>query len=109
MNESASKKTWDKPQLGGLYRRKTLNGKSYLGGFLAIPDENGIPGPTTKIVIYANDFKTEDNHPDFRIYLDTPNKDPKKKTETKPEVNNKVKSESGVKIDDTSETPEDII
>lgn len=91
---------WDKPQIGGLYRKVTSTGKTYLSGFISIPDQFGIPQKATRIVIYPNDYKSEDKHPDMRIYLDIPTEESKKIAAEKREAENKAKATTNTEVEE---------
>lgn len=45
--------------IGGLWLQKDRNGRHYMTG--------NIQG--TKVVVFKNDFKKEDKHPDYRVYV----------------------------------------
>jgi hypothetical protein len=47
-------------KLGGLWKNKDKNGRAYLAGKLS---------PTVRILIFTNEFKTEERQPDYQIYL----------------------------------------
>ena len=53
-----------KQSIGALWI-KQVNGKQLLSGSVEID------GKTVKISCWANDYKKEDKHPDYKIYLDT--------------------------------------
>ena len=53
-----------KQSIGALWI-KQVNGKQLLSGSVEIE------GKTVKISCWANDYKKEDKHPDYKIYLDT--------------------------------------
>lgn len=55
----------EKKNIGGLYRKKTKDGKEFLSGWIELG------GQRTKIVIWPNKFKKDDKHPDMTIQEDT--------------------------------------
>ena len=48
--------------IGSLWRHKTSQGKAYLSGELEID------GTKHKVVVFKNDYKEQEKHPDYRIY-----------------------------------------
>ena len=48
--------------LGALWVSATKDGKKYLSGEIAID------GQKTKIVVFKNNYKEEDKHPDYKIF-----------------------------------------
>jgi uncharacterized protein (DUF736 family) len=83
----------EKKELGALWKRKSKSNETYLSGVIklnVLGIDKEIP-----IVGFSNKFKTQDNHPDVRIYLSEPREKPTTtstrntkqsvKTETKPE------------------------
>ena len=47
-----------KQSIGALWRQKSKAGKEYMSGTI-----NGV-----KVVVFANEYKKEDKHPDYRIF-----------------------------------------
>ena len=60
-NEPAPKNDWKERELGGLYKKVTQSGQTILKG--------NIGGQ--RVIIMTNKYKTQDNHPDYRVYKDT--------------------------------------
>jgi uncharacterized protein (DUF736 family) len=50
-------------QAGVLWLKKTKDGKTFFSGIVEIE------GIKTKVVIFKNDYKQGDTHPDYKIYL----------------------------------------
>lgn len=50
-------------QIGGLWRNKTDDGKTYLAGYLG----------NARLLVFPNGFKKEPRHPDWILYV-APNK-----------------------------------
>lgn len=59
--------------MGALWLNESKSGKKYMSGVVEIGDEKH------KIVVFKNDYKEEDKHPDYKIYASQP------KGEAKPE------------------------
>ena len=51
-------------EIGALWLRESLAGNKYLGGELVIDNQ-----PKMRIMVIKNQNKTKDNHPDYRIIL----------------------------------------
>jgi uncharacterized protein (DUF736 family) len=60
------KNPWSKKKVGGLWIKKTKDGKNYLTGVAEIKLADGSI-QKVPVCIYKNDFK-KDNSPDFNIY-----------------------------------------
>ena len=54
--------------IGGLWKNKTKKGDTYLSGSIEIGGEK------VKIVIFKNNYKEEEKHPDYRIFESKPQK-----------------------------------
>jgi len=52
--------------IGGLWKNISKNNNEYMAGSVEID------GKTTKLIIFKNDYKKEDKHPDFKIFVRTP-------------------------------------
>ena len=52
--------------IGALWLNKSKAGNDYLSGNIEID------GTKHKIVIFANSYKEQEKHPDYKIYLSTP-------------------------------------
>lgn len=96
-SKPAEQKGWYRPQIGGLYKRKTKSGISYLGGYVEIVDSIGMSN-RYRISVFPNRNKTEEKFPDLNVYLDDPTAQKPEKKE-KPEVAEKDKSKND-EIDD---------
>lgn len=62
MSEEKQKKDWSKLEIGALWK-KTSATQPYYSGDLQIE------GKAYKIICFTNKHKTEDRHPDIRVYL----------------------------------------
>lgn len=49
-------------ELGALWKKKDKNGKTYLTGSVNI-----FPYGQVNVTIFENNYKTKDNHPDYKI------------------------------------------
>ena len=55
-----------KESIGAFWINESQSGKKYLSGSVTV---NGV---TQKVVVFKNDYKQEDKHPDYRVYESTP-------------------------------------
>ena len=55
-----------KESIGALWLNESKTGKKYMSGLIEVG------GVKQKIVVFKNDYKQEDRHPDYRIYASTP-------------------------------------
>ncbi len=60
---AAAKGTFQNERLGGLWTQKAKSGKKYITGTVKI---NGVE---TKLIIFPNERKENENQPDFNVYL----------------------------------------
>ena len=51
--------------LGAIWKKKSKNGKEYLSGTINI-----FPFGQIKVVGFVNEYKQNDNHPDFKLYYE---------------------------------------
>jgi len=51
-----------KQSIGALWLNESQSGKKYMSGHVEID------GAKHKIVVFKNDYKEEDKHPDYKIY-----------------------------------------
>jgi len=51
----------EKKDIGALWLNKTKNGETYMSGSIEIN------GETHKILVFKNNYKEKDNHPDYKI------------------------------------------
>lgn len=58
-------------QLGGLWVNESQSGTKYMTGYLG----------NLKIMVFRNNFKTEDKHPDYVMYLTEKQRDTEKSDE----------------------------
>jgi len=64
-------KTQNKNQeLGALWKKKSKSGMSFLSGYVKV-DDLGLE-KEIKVVVFANNNKSKDNAPDYRIYVSKP-------------------------------------
>jgi uncharacterized protein (DUF736 family) len=59
---------WAAREIGALWKKEGQNQK-YLSGKLKLPEQLG--GGECGVVVFTNRHKNQDNHPDFRVYLDS--------------------------------------
>ena len=52
--------------IGALWLNESKDGKKYFSGIVTIG------GDTHKIVVFKNNYKEEDKHPDYKIYPSKP-------------------------------------
>jgi len=52
--------------IGALWLNTSRAGKKYMSGVVEID------GAKHKVVVFKNDYKEEDKHPDYKIYPSTP-------------------------------------
>ena len=60
---------WAAREIGALWKKEELNQK-YLSGKLKLPDNLG-DKKDLGVVVFTNRHKNQENHPDFRVYLDS--------------------------------------
>ena len=65
--------------IGALWK-KSVNGKELLSGLIELD------GKKYKLAIWQNDYKKEDKHPDYKVYIDT--YEPNNRQQTPPAANN---------------------
>ena len=54
-------------ELGALWKKKSKAGMSFLSGYITDHD-----GQKTEVVVFANDKKTNERAPDYRLYVSRP-------------------------------------
>lgn len=52
--------------IGALWLNESKAGKKYMSGSIEID------GVKHKVVVFKNDYKEEDKHPDYKVYPSTP-------------------------------------
>lgn len=67
-NTNANNNDWAAREIGAMWKRDGQNQK-YLSGKLKLPQNMG--GHEVGVVMFTNRNKKQDNHPDFRLYLDS--------------------------------------
>lgn len=85
MSEPNNNKKGEMIPLGGLWVNETKDGQQYLSGYLG----------QAKLLIFINQYKQEDKHPDYVMYV-APNK-------PKPEGTGKAKTLGGKKSGDPAD------
>jgi len=65
-NKTQNKNT----ELGALWKKKSKSGMSFLSGYVKV-DDLGLE-KEIKVVVFANNNKSKDNAPDYRIYVSKP-------------------------------------
>jgi uncharacterized protein (DUF736 family) len=66
--EEKTQNEWAAREIGALWKKEGQNQK-YLSGKLKLPESLG--GGECGVVVFTNRHKNQDNHPDFRVYLDS--------------------------------------
>ena len=59
----------EKKDIGALWKKTSQKGKEFFSGVITINGEKH------QIVIFPNDYKKEDKHPDYKIFPSTPRGD----------------------------------
>jgi len=67
--EEKTQNEWAAREIGALWKKEGQNQK-YLSGKLKLPDNLG-DKKDLGVVVFTNRHKNQDNHPDFRVYLDS--------------------------------------
>ena len=57
-------------ELGALWKKKSKAGLAFLSGYVKVDDLS--PEKEVKIVVFANNKKSNDKAPDYRIYVSKP-------------------------------------
>lgn len=67
-------------ELGALWKKKSKNGMAFLSGYVKV-DELGVE-KEVKVVVFANNNKSNEKAPDYRIYISRPldSNEPSEKT-----------------------------
>lgn len=65
-NKTQNKNT----ELGALWKKKSKSGLSFLSGYVKV-DDLGLE-KEIKVVVFANNNKSKENAPDYRIYVSKP-------------------------------------
>ncbi len=65
--EQSTQKKSDLAEVGALWLKKSNSGTSYLKGKVFNSDKTS----TCEVMIFKNEYKNQDSHPDYRIYVDT--------------------------------------
>jgi len=71
-------------ELGALWKKKSKTGLSFLSGYITDHD-----GQKTDVVVFANDKKSNERAPDYRLYISKPlagSQEPKQQTKTQQPV-----------------------
>lgn len=66
-NTNTNNNNKNQNELGALWKKKSKTGMSFLSGYI-----NDHDGSRTDIVIFANDKKTNEKAPDYRVYISKP-------------------------------------
>ena len=75
---------WKKREVGALWKKESPTQK-YFSGHIKVDDGMGSE-ELLKVVIFKNNYKEKDNHPDFRVYtVDDPAKPQSSKEDKKSE------------------------
>jgi len=69
MNNTQQNKS-KKPELGALWKKKSKTGMSFLSGYVKV-DDLGLE-KEIKVVVFANNNKSNEKAPDYRIYISKP-------------------------------------
>ena len=81
-------------EIGALWKRKSKNGLTYLAGHVKVEDELGVV-KTTKVVLFSNKNKTNENQPDFRMYVSNVKpREQEAETETEPQSEQQAESKA---------------
>jgi len=75
INKNANK---NQNELGALWKKKSKSGMSFLSGYVKV-DDLGLE-KEIKVVVFANNNKSKDNAPDYRIYVSKPLENQNKST-----------------------------
>ena len=71
MSDTKANADWKKREVGALWKKESATQK-YFSGHIKVDDGMGSE-ELLKVVIFKNNYKEKDNHPDFRIYtVDAP-------------------------------------
>ena len=65
MSEEKEKKDWSKLEIGALWKKEGRD-QNYYSGYVKID------GKEQEVICFANKHKTEDKHPDIRVYISEP-------------------------------------
>lgn len=79
-NKTQNKNT----ELGALWKKKSKTGMSFLSGYVKV-DDLGLE-KEIKVVVFANNNKSNDNAPDYRIYVSKPLDSASKQTQATSQV-----------------------
>ena len=66
MSNDTKSSDWKKREVGALWKKESPTQK-YFSGHIKVDDGMG-GDELLKVVIFKNNYKEKDNHPDFRIY-----------------------------------------
>ena len=66
MSDTKTNADWKKREVGALWKKESSTQK-YFSGHIKVDDGMGSE-ELVKVVIFKNNYKEKDNHPDFRIY-----------------------------------------
>lgn len=70
MNNTNQTQTKSRDELGALWKKKSKTGVSFLSGYVKV-DDLGLE-KEIKVVVFANNKKSNDKAPDYRIYISKP-------------------------------------
>ena len=65
MSNDTKPNDWKKREVGALWRKESATQK-YFSGHVKVDDYG--EEKLLKVVVFKNNYKEKDNHPDFRIY-----------------------------------------
>ena len=99
MNNNNNQQNKNPNELGALWKKKSKTGLSFLSGYITDHD-----GQKTDVVVFANDKKSNERAPDYRLYISKPlvaPQEPKQQTKTQqPVVAKKVSIQAVEEEDD---------
>jgi uncharacterized protein (DUF736 family) len=103
MNNTNTNTNKNQNELGALWKKKSRAGMSFLSGYILDLD-----GQRTDVVVFANNKKTNERAPDYRLYvskpLETSSNSENKTSDTQP-----VKELKKVQKTETIEESDDIL
>jgi uncharacterized protein (DUF736 family) len=67
MNNTNENTNKNQNELGALWKKKSKAGLSFLSGYITDHD-----GQKTDVVVFANDKKSNERAPDYRLYISKP-------------------------------------
>lgn len=101
MNNTNTTQNKNQNELGALWKKKSKAGMSFLSGYIVDHD-----GTRTDIVVFANNKKSNEKAPDYRLYVSKPLEN---KTSTASAPQKVAKPVSQKKVEQTQEDEDDIL